>query len=110
MNLLEFEYVSGTRCYRASQYFVYGSFGREFGLPVRELESPLQVFIANEHGISTFTVYRGCVLDIFRVSFLIDLISIPMRDVCVIMAIDWLSHFGQGLGFDFRCPGCQRVR
>ena len=69
---------------RASRYFVSRSFSREFVLPLGELECPLRVSIANEHGVYASLVYRGCVLEIFGVSFPIDLISIRMGDVCVI--------------------------
>ena len=33
-------------------------------------------------------------MEIFGASFLIDLIPIPMGDVCVIVGMDWLSRFG----------------
>ena len=59
-----------------------------------KLECPLRLFIANEHGISTLSIYQGCVLEIFGVPYTIDLIHIPMKDVCVIVGIDWLSRFG----------------
>ena len=62
-------------------------------MPVGELECPLRVSIANEHGVSASSVNWGCMLEIFGVSFLIDLISIPMRIVCMIMVMDWLSCF-----------------
>ena len=59
----------------ASQSFVSRSFSREFDFPVGELECP-RVSIADEHGVSAPSVYRGCVLEIFGVSFPIDLIPI----------------------------------
>ena len=62
----------------AIQSFVSQSFSREFGLLVGELECPLRVSIANKHEISDSSVYRGCVLEIFRVSLSLDLILIPM--------------------------------
>ena len=46
------------------------------------------------HEVSTSSVYRGCELEIFGVSFTIDLIPIPMGEVCVIVEMDWLSQFG----------------
>ena len=63
-------------------------------MPVDELKCPLRVSISNEHGVSASSVYRGCELDIFMVSFPIDLIPIPMGEVCMIVAMDWLSRFG----------------
>ena len=37
---------------------------------------------------------QGCVIEIFGIEFLIDLVPIAMRDVCVIVGMDWLSRFG----------------
>ena len=78
----------------ASRSFVSWSFSREFELHVGKLECSLWVSIANEHKIYASSVYQGCVLEIFGVSFPIDLIQIPMGDVCVIMGMEWLSRFG----------------
>ena len=73
-------------------------------MPNWELECPLQVYIANEHGVSASVVYQGCVLEIFGVPYLIDLIPIHIGDVCVIVGMDWLSRFGSMID----CEG-QRV-
>ena len=54
------------------------SFSREFSTSVGKLECPLRLSIANENGVSASLVYRGCELEIFGVSFSIDLIPIPM--------------------------------
>ena len=78
----------------ASRSFVSQTFSRGFSVPIDDLECPLRVSIANEHGVSASSVYRGCELEIFGVSFPIDLIPIPMGDVCVIVGMDWLSRFG----------------
>lgn len=43
-------------------------------------------------------------MNIFGVSFPIDLIPIPMKQVCVIIGMDWLSHFGAMIDCE-----CQRV-
>ena len=66
----------------ASRSFVSQTFSRDFIMPVGELECPLRVSIANENGVSASSVYWGCVLEIFRVSFPIDLIMITLGDVC----------------------------
>ena len=63
-------------------------------MPIRELECPLCVSIANKHGVSTSVVYQGCVLEIFGVPYPIDRIPIPMGDVYVIVGMDRLSRFG----------------
>ena len=87
----------------SSWSFVSWSFSREFVLPMGDLECPLQVSIANEHGDSDSSIYQGCILEIFRVSFPIDLILIPMGDVSVIVAMDWLSHFGATIDCEGKC-------
>ena len=71
-----------------SQSFVSQSFGRSFDMTLGELQCPLRVSIVNEHAIYVSSVYQGCVLEIFGVSYLIDLILIPMGDVCVIVGMD----------------------
>ena len=48
-----------------------------------EMERPLQFFITNKHEIYTPSVFWDCVLEIFRVSYSIVLIPIPMGDVCM---------------------------
>ena len=50
--------------------------------------------IANEYGVSASSVYQGCVMEIFGVPYPINLISIPIGDICMIMGMDWLSRFG----------------
>ena len=77
----------------ASRSFVSLTFSMEFGVPMDEFECSLRVSIANEHKVSASSVYRGCELDIFGVSFPIDLIPIPMGEVCIIVGMDWLSRF-----------------
>ena len=54
----------------------------------------LRVSISDERPVSTTDVYWGCVLEIFGVGYLIDLIPISMGDVYVIMGKDCLSKFG----------------
>ncbi|XP_023754444.1 uncharacterized protein LOC111902865 [Lactuca sativa] len=53
----------------------------------------MEVAIVDDPMISTFDVYYDYVLEIFGVGFLIDLILILMRDVCVITFMDMLIHF-----------------
>ena len=43
---------------------------------------PLRVSICDEHPVSATDIYRGCVLEIFGVSYPIDLIYITLGDVC----------------------------
>ena len=63
-------------------------------MTLNDLECPLWVSITNDHGIYAYRVYQCCVLDIFGVPYPIDLIPIPMGDVCVIVETDWFSKFG----------------
>lgn len=77
-----------------SRSFLSQSFGRDFNMTLCELECPLRVSNANEHGISAFRVYWGCVLEIFRVPYPIYLIVIPMGGIYMIVGMDWLSGFG----------------
>ena len=58
-----------------------------------ELECLLRVSIANEHQIYALIIFRDCILEMFGVSYPIDLIPIPMGDVCVIIGMEWLSSF-----------------
>ena len=51
-------------------------------MSVGELECSLRVSITNEQGVFASLVFQGCVLEIVGVSFSVDLISIPMGDVC----------------------------
>ena len=78
----------------ASRSFVSQTFSSGFRVSIDDLECPLRVSIANEHEVFASSVYLGCELVIFGVSFPIDLIPIPMGDVCVILGMDWLSRFG----------------
>ena len=47
----------------ASRSFVSQTFSRDFDITPGELGCLLWVFIANEHGISTSSIYQGCVLE-----------------------------------------------
>ena len=88
----------------ACRSFVSQLVSREFGVPEGELECPLRVSIANEHGVFAFSFYRGCKLEIFGVYFPIDLISIPMGEVCVIVGMDWISRFGAMIDYGSSNP------
>ena len=70
---------------------------------IRELECPLQVSVVNEHGFSASSVIYGCVLEIFGVPYPIDLIHIPMGDVCMIVGMDRLSRFGVMIDCEGQC-------
>lgn len=48
----------------ASRSFVSQNFSRGFSVLIDDLECSLRVSIANEHGVSASSVYRGCELEI----------------------------------------------
>ena len=78
----------------ASRSFVSVTFSRHISIPREAFSRPLRVSIADEREVCATEVIRGCVLEIFGVEFPIDLVPIAMRDVCVIVGMDWLSRFG----------------
>lgn len=73
----------------ASRLFVSTSFDRGFSVPREPLDRSLRVAILEEHMISAFGVYRGCVLEIFGVEFLIDLI--PITIVMYLLLWVWIG-------------------
>lgn len=70
----------------ASRYF-----SRKFDISLGDLECPLRVSIANEHKVSTSSIFCDCILEIFRVLYPIDLIPIPIGGIYVSIGIDWLE-------------------
>ena len=78
----------------AIRSFVSLAFSRHLSICREALSLPLRVSIVDEHSVFATDVIRGCVLDIFEVEVLIDLVPIAMRDVCVIVGMDLLSRFG----------------
>lgn len=78
----------------ASRSFVSLAFSQHISISREALSRPLRVSIADEMAVYATEVIRGCVLEIFGVEFLIDLVPIAMGDVCVIVGMDWLSKFG----------------
>ena len=77
-----------------SRCFVSLAFSQHISISREALSRPLRVSIADERAVYATEVIRGCVLEIFGVVFPIDLVPIAMRDVCVIVGMDWLSKFG----------------
>ncbi|CAH1443352.1 unnamed protein product [Lactuca virosa] len=74
-----------------SRSFVSLAFNQHISIQREALSRPLRVSIADERAVYATDVIRGCVLEIFGVEFLIDLVPIAMGDVCVIVGMDWLS-------------------
>lgn len=77
----------------ASRSYVSQSFNKSFDNPLGDWDCLLRVSIANKHGVSALSIFRGCTLEIFGEAYLIDLFPIPMGNVCVIVAMDGFSIF-----------------
>lgn len=67
------------------------SFSVDFHVSLGSLDRSLEVTIIDDHMVLTSDFYHDCTLEIFDVGFPIDLIPIPMRDVCIIAGMDTVS-------------------
>ena len=76
----------------ATKSFVSFSFCKSFSIVKGRLNEPLEVEIADEKIRLVSDVYRGNGLEIEGVRFPIDLIPIVMREINVIVGMDWLSR------------------
>ena len=56
-----------------------------------EPDSPLAVEIADDKILNVASVYKGCVIEISGVKFPIDLIPNMMKEINVIVRMDWLG-------------------
>ncbi|KAJ9565014.1 LOW QUALITY PROTEIN: hypothetical protein OSB04_000980 [Centaurea solstitialis] len=78
----------------ASKSVVSYAFCKNFMHVKGRLDSPLEVEIAAEKYRLCKHVYRNSIIEIFGVKFRIDLIPIPMREINVVVGVDWLSRNG----------------
>ncbi|KAJ9565502.1 hypothetical protein OSB04_001468 [Centaurea solstitialis] len=78
----------------ASKSFVSYAFCKNFMHVKGRLDSPLEVEIAAEKYRLCKHVYRNSIIEIFGVKFRIDLIPILMREINVVVEVDWLSRNG----------------
>ncbi|KAJ9563463.1 hypothetical protein OSB04_008623 [Centaurea solstitialis] len=78
----------------ASKSFVSYAFCKNFMHVGGRLDSPLEVEIAAQKYRLCKHVYRNSVIEIFGVKFRIDLIPIPMREINVVVGVDWLGRNG----------------
>jgi len=76
----------------ATKSFVSLSFCKIFSLVKGRLNEPLEVEIVGKESRLVREVYRGNVLEIEGVRFPIDLIPIIMKEINVIVGVDWLSR------------------
>ncbi|KAI3682071.1 hypothetical protein L2E82_50219 [Cichorium intybus] len=77
----------------ATHSFVSRTFINRLGRSIGKLARPMVIEVADNRMIYVTDVYRGCTLEFSGVEFPIDLIPIAMRDLCVIVGMDWLDAF-----------------
>ncbi|KAL7599645.1 hypothetical protein Lser_V15G27298 [Lactuca serriola] len=83
----------------ATHSFVSRTFINRLGRSIRKLAHPMVVEVADNRTIYITDVYRGCTLEFSGVEFPIDLIPIAMRELCVIVGMDWLDVFDVEIHF-----------
>ncbi|XP_052625909.1 uncharacterized protein LOC111918842 [Lactuca sativa] len=77
----------------ATHSFVSRTFINRLGCSIGILARPMVVEVADYRTIYVTNVYRGCTLEFSGVEFPIDLIPIAMRELYVIIGMDWLDAF-----------------
>ncbi|KAI3505496.1 hypothetical protein L1887_27627 [Cichorium endivia] len=77
----------------ATHSFVSRTFINRLGRSIGKLARPMVIEVADNRMIYVTDVYRGCTLEFSGFEFPIDLIPIAMRDLCVIVGMDWLDAF-----------------
>ncbi len=77
----------------ATHSFVSRTFINRLGHSIGKLARPMVIEVADNRTIYVTDVYRGCTLEFSGVEFPIDLIPIAMRELCVIVGLDWLDAF-----------------
>ncbi|KAI3700658.1 hypothetical protein L2E82_45295 [Cichorium intybus] len=75
----------------ATHSFVSIEFSERLGRKVESLDQPHVVEIVDDRTVTVTRIYRGCTLELNGVSFPIDLIPIAMRQLCVVVGIDWMG-------------------
>ncbi|KAL4555554.1 hypothetical protein LXL04_038176 [Taraxacum kok-saghyz] len=77
----------------ATHSFVSRTFSERLGCSVGGLGYTLVVEIADGRTLTVTDVYRDCTIEICGERFSIDLIPIAMRELCVIVGMDWMEAF-----------------
>lgn len=54
----------------------------------------MRISVVGKDKVLISSVFHNCSLEIFWVSYPIDLLPIPMGDASVIVQMNWLSRFG----------------
>ena len=76
----------------ATHSFVSHSFSSRLGRNIGRLARPMVIEVADSRTLFVTDVYRGCTLEISGIEFPIDLIPTAMRELCVIVGMDWLDR------------------
>ncbi|XP_024965965.1 uncharacterized protein LOC112506177 [Cynara cardunculus var. scolymus] len=82
----------------ASRSFVSLAFSKKFQLILEPLDKPLNIEIADDKMVNVFEVYKDCKIELCKTRFTINLIPIPMREINVIVGIDWLGAHDAHIG------------
>ena len=69
------------------------AFSRHLGRDVESLGYSLVVEVADDRTVVVTDIYRDCTLEASGKKFPIDLIPIAMRELCVIVGMDWMDDF-----------------
>ena len=77
----------------ASRSFVSLAFSKKFQQSPKPLGYSLEVEIATDRSVEAKLVYSACELRVGEVRFLIDLIPLPIKEICVAVGMDWLDQF-----------------
>ena len=77
----------------ATHSFVSVTFATQLIHQVRPLPCPLEVEVADDRTVIVRDVHRGFEIEFGGVAFPIDLIPIAMRELSVIVGMDWMERF-----------------
>ncbi|KAJ9536480.1 hypothetical protein OSB04_un000317 [Centaurea solstitialis] len=75
----------------ATHSFVSHEFEERLGCEPTDLEQPLVVEVADARTVTMVRVYRNCTIELGGERFSIDLMPLVMKELCVIVGMDWLS-------------------
>ena len=94
--------------------FVSRAFIPQLRREAKPLPCPLAVEVADNRIVIVNDIIRGCTLKISEVDFPIDLIPIAMRELCVIVGMDWMEQFDAKIAcrtkrVSVRTPGGEKL-
>ncbi|KAI3503702.1 hypothetical protein L1887_32151 [Cichorium endivia] len=77
----------------ATHSFVFRTFINRLGRSIGKFARPMIVEVADNQTIYVTDVYWGYTLEFSGVEFFINIIHIAIRELCVIVGMDWLDAF-----------------